>query len=84
MIARRGCYDLGASFIRRIKGEPELSKELHEGNDWGQYGHYADYVDVTQHETHSRLLGPDGKRLPYERPKVGFDLSSRDGIKNRT
>ena len=35
---------------------------------------YADTVLETDRPTHSRLLGPDGRPLPYEQPRPGFDL----------
>lgn len=42
----------------------------------GETGIYADEAHVTEHETHSRLLGPDGKPLPYRKPQaVGFRLT---------
>jgi hypothetical protein len=38
-------------------------------------GFHADTVFETQHETTSRLLGPNGKPLQYApKPKIGFDL----------
>lgn len=38
-------------------------------------GFHADVVFETQHETTSRLLGPNGKPLQYaSKPKIGFDL----------
>lgn len=48
---------------------------------WVQYdsynsgGFHADTVIETQHETLSRLLGPDGRPLRYEQKQpLGFDL----------
>lgn len=42
----------------------------------GESGIYADEVHVTEHATHSRLLGPNGKPLPYRKPQtVGFNLT---------
>ena len=44
---------------------------------WGGEGHYADEVHVPDRPTHSKLLGPDGRPLKYETPRVGFDTSRR-------
>lgn len=43
---------------------------------WGQGDghHFADVVHELDRPTHSKLLGPDGKPLQYERQKIGFDL----------
>ena len=34
-------------------------------------------VWVTEYETHSQLLGPDGEPLQYEQHPFGFDLRPR-------
>lgn len=45
---------------------------------WGEGSHLmADQCFEQERDTHSRLLGPDGKPLRYERIKMGFDLSPR-------
>lgn len=42
-------------------------------------GIYADEVIVTRSAKYSRLLGPDGYRLPYEeRQPFGFDLRGKN------
>jgi len=44
-------------------------------DEWGDGSTYADEVHVTEHKTHSMLLGPDGRRLAYRQPDpVGFRL----------
>ena len=44
-------------------------------DEWGDGSTYADEVHVTEHVTHSMLLGPDGRRLAYRQPDpVGFRL----------
>lgn len=35
-------------------------------------------VYVTEQETHSQLLGPDGEPLQYEQQPFGFDLRPRN------
>lgn len=37
----------------------------------------ADICHEQERDTHSRLLGPDGQPLRYERLKMGFDLRPR-------
>lgn len=51
-----------------------MSREIHEGKDWGQFGHYADQVETSITPTHSKLLDASGNPMRYHRPKVGFDL----------
>lgn len=45
---------------------------------WGETYHFANEVTEKERQTHSRLLGPDGKPLSYE-PKqpLGFDLTPK-------
>lgn len=40
----------------------------------GAGGFFADQVEVSDRPAESKLLGPDGRPLKYERPVVGFDL----------
>jgi len=61
----------------RVTKENDMagSREVYEPGS-GESGIYADEVHVTKHRTHSRLLGPDGNRLPYSNPQtVGFRLT---------
>lgn len=46
---------------------------------WGWDGThvFADQAIEQERDTHSRLLGPDGQPLRYERRRIGFDLSPR-------
>lgn len=37
-------------------------------------GLFADQAEVADQPAESKLLGPDGRPLKYERPVVGFDL----------
>lgn len=46
--------------------------------DWDGYGHYADTVHENDMPKYSDLLGPDGQRLQYQKPKLGFDLSCKN------
>jgi hypothetical protein len=59
------------------------SRELFD--PWGDgSGIYADEVHVSEHETHSRLLGPDGQPMAYKpRQPVGFNLTPRNGRSHR-
>lgn len=48
--------------------------------DESDYGYCADVtVYPTDHTRISALLGPDGEplRVPYARPKLGFDLTPK-------
>lgn len=58
--------------MRRPRGAIQITDPW-----WGEIHVFADQVHEQQRETHSRLLGPDGQPLRYDRPKVGFDLSPR-------
>lgn len=56
------------------------SKDIFDPWDGGQ-GTYADEVHVTEHRTHSRLLGANGQPLPYRKPEpVGFRLTKSDKV----
>ncbi len=45
-----------------------------------EYGETANpEIFVTEHETHSLLLGPDGEPLQYETHPIGFILKHRQG-----
>jgi hypothetical protein len=43
----------------------------------GQQFLMADEVFETERPTHSKLLGPDGRPIPYVRQKLGFDLTPK-------
>lgn len=45
--------------------------------EWGASGRVATQCEVSEKPTHSKILGPGGKPLAYEKPVVGFDLSKR-------
>jgi hypothetical protein len=44
---------------------------------YGQGHLFADQVHEAERPEESRLLGPDGKPLHYERQPMGFDLRER-------
>lgn len=45
---------------------------------WDGSGHMmTDQCHESERDSHSKLLGPDGQPLRYERLKMGFDLSPR-------
>lgn len=55
-----------------------MSKEVRDIDYPYSYGYCADTVEVSEYDTHSKLLGPDGDPLKYvERTAVGFDLSPK-------
>ena len=44
-------------------------------DNWsGESGMFTDQMHEADKPTHSQLLGPDGNRLAYEQPRLGFDL----------
>lgn len=51
----------------------------HDWDDWDN-GQRGATVEDFERPTHSRLLGPDGQRLPYEEVAFGFQPSGRKGV----